>query len=307
MSTELYKVYRPSSLKAVAGQTGAVKTLEKFVQDGRVPHAMLFCGPSGTGKTTLARILAKCLKCGDLDLKEINSADFRGIEMVRDVRQSCRLAPIQGKTRVYIIDECQKLTHDAQSAFLKLLEDTPKHAYFFLCTTDPEKLIATVRGRCTPIALKGLTVTEQKANITRVLDKEGVEVGQEVVDKIIELAEGSARKALVLLDQVLKLDDDEDRLLALQNSDVKVQAIQIARALLDTRTTWPDMAKILKEVNEEPESLRHMVLAYATTIMLSGSKQTPRAHYIIQCFRDHWYDCKRAGLVASCYDVVTSK
>src|SRR5688572_25883760 len=140
---ELYKKFRPKTLKGVVGQEGAVSSLQSMIDKGRLPHTILFSGPSGCGKTTIARILKGILECSDLDFFEINCADFKGIDMVRDIRRYVGIPPLHGKSRVWLIDEAHQLTKDAQNAFLKLLEDTPKHAYFMLATTDPQKLLPT--------------------------------------------------------------------------------------------------------------------------------------------------------------------
>ena len=158
--TELYKRFRPKSLDAVVGNGGTVAALQKFLKKGNLPHTILFKGPSGCGKTTLARILAKELGCGVLDLREYNSADFRGIDTIRDISRIMTNAPAAGNCRVFILDEAHQLSKDAQNAALKILEDTPKHVYFFICTTDPQKLIATIRSRCTEMPVDLLKLDE---------------------------------------------------------------------------------------------------------------------------------------------------
>jgi len=125
-SRELYIEYRPTSFKAVKGQPEVVKVLQNFVTKQRVPHAILFSGPSGCGKTTLARILRHKLACGDHDFFEVNAAEKRGIDFIRELQRVSRLRPVDGKCKVWIIDECHNLTKEAQHAFLKLLEDAPR-------------------------------------------------------------------------------------------------------------------------------------------------------------------------------------
>ena len=146
---ELYKKHRPKRLKDVLGCDGIKKQIQRCPDGSHLAHSILITGPSGCGKTTIARIVAqKILKTSDTDLMEINCADFRGIEMVRDIRSRMSLAPMGGQARTWIIDEAHQLTTQAQDAFLKILEDQPRHVYFILCTTDPSKLITTVKNRC---------------------------------------------------------------------------------------------------------------------------------------------------------------
>jgi DNA polymerase III gamma/tau subunit len=303
---ELYKTHRPKTFKGVLGQPEAVKVLSTFVANNSIPHAILFTGPSGCGKTTLGRILKNKLQCGEQDYTEINCADFRGIDMVREVRSRMQLAPMSGKVRIWFIDEAHKLSNDAQNAFLKILEDTPKHVYLFLATTDPDKLLTTVKTRCTEVRVRALGPSEVYELCKNVAEKEGVsDLGEELLDAIVEHGEGSARKVLVLLNQVLHLPA-EARLDALSRSNIKPKAIELARAMLAPGTHWSDVAKLLKGLaDEDPEGLRHMVLGYAKSVLLGGGKLAPRAALMIQAFERNFYDSKSAGLVLACYEVVT--
>jgi len=302
---ELYKKYRPKTFNKVLGQSSSVKVLQTFIKKNKVPHTLLFTGPSGCGKTTLARILRKELKCGKHDFTELDCADFRGIEMVRNIRSHIHQAPISGECRVWIIDECHKLTNEAQNAFLKILEDTPNHVYFMLATTDPQKLKQTIRTRSTEIVVRSLNNKSILKLLSYICKMEKIRLPEEVADKIAECSNGSARKALVFLNQIAELDDEDDMMGAIKATTAEVQAIIIAKALFNSRTKWIEMAKILKETsNEEPEQIRWMILGYAKTILLSGGKLSSRAYLIIEAFRDHFYDSKWAGLTASCYEII---
>lgn len=305
-AVELYRKHRPAAFKQVVGQPEALRIVMDMVKNQRVPHALLFTGPSGCGKTTLARILKTKLNCGDTDFVELNCADFRGIDMVRDIRKVMGLAPISGTTRIWLIDEAHQMMSQAQNAFLKMLEDTPPHVYFFLATTDPQKLLNTIRTRCTEVKVKSLSPAEVTTLVTEVAKLEGFKVPQDTIDAIIEHAEGSARKALVLLNQVIHLPV-EDQVDCIVKSDCKTQGIEIARALFKPGSAWSDVAKILKSVDEEPETIRHIVLGYATNVLCGGGKLAPRAFLIIDCFSKNFFDSKRAGLAAACYEVVTTK
>lgn len=303
---ELYKKYRPKSFKTVVGQSNVLKSLEKMIEQKKVPHTLLFSGASGCGKTTLARIVAKELGCGKHDLEELNCADFRGIDVVRDIRKSMPQAPLSGSCRVWIIDESHKLSSDAQNAFLKILEDTPDHVYFMLATTDPQKLIDTIRTRCTEITVKPLNDTEITKLVKAICKKEGVEtVTENVLDIIAKNSEGSARKALVLLHQVIGLATEDEMVESIESATVAKKSEHLAKALLNTRSRWQDIAKILKDGDlDDPEKIRWMVLGYAKSVMLNGGKASARAFIIIDMFKDPFYDSKVAGLVHACYAVV---
>lgn len=228
MSDELYKRHRPARFQDVLGQEEAVGMLVEMGRKGSIPHTILFTGDSGTGKTTLARILKDKLKCGDADFCELNAADDKGIDMARDLKQRSGLSPIQGPCRIWLIDECANLTSQAQECLLKLLEDTPKHVYYFLCTTDPQKLKKTIITRSTEIRTKPLKPAMLKKLVLDVVGKEGKQIESDVADKIADIAEGSARKALVLLHQVIDLSSEEAKLESLQKSDLKRVGIDIA-------------------------------------------------------------------------------
>ena len=302
MTNELYKKHRPASFKAVVGQNKVIQQLTEMMNESTLPHSLLFTGGSGCGKTTLARILKTKLNCSDSDFSEMNCADFRGIDTVRSIRQRMGMAPIGGNCRIWLIDEAAKLSSEAQHAFLKILEDTPSHVYFFLCTTDPHKLLKTIITRCTEFKLQEISEKDLIHLIGKVCRKEGAEVSQEVAQRIAEVSEGSARKALVILHQIIGLETEADQLAIIDTKDIQTQAIQIARALMNGKTRWKEMAEILRGVNEEPESLRYMVLGYCSAVLLKSDNK--RAFCIIDAFRDNFYDSKKAGLIASCYEVI---
>jgi DNA polymerase-3 subunit gamma/tau len=306
---ELYKKYRPKVLQKVVGQAGALASIQKLLDKGELPHALLLSGPSGCGKTTVARILKKSLDCGNADWHEINSSDHRGVEMVREIRRYMNLAPIEGECRIWLIDECHKLTSDAQNAFLKMLEDTPAHVYFFLVTTDAGKLIKAIHTRCTEVRFVSLTEDQLEGLLLEVIKYEAFEVEEKIVKEIVGAAEGSARKALVILGQVGGLKGEEAQLAAVQASSVnKDQAIALARALVNHNAGWKEVAVILKDLkDEDPEGIRYLVLAYSRAILLSGGPLAPRAFMIIDYFSENFWDSKQAGLAAACWAVVNKR
>lgn len=302
---ELYRKHRPRTLQDVIGQDKTIVAIEKLLEQDNFPHAILLSGPSGCGKTTIARILARSLKCAVTDFEEVNAADSNGIDMVRGISQRMGLAPMSGECRVWLIDESHCLTKQASSSFLKMLEDTPSHVYFMLATTDPHKMLNTIRTRCTEIKLQFLSMTDMEKLIKDVCDKESIALTEEELDRLVECAEGSARKALVILHQVMGLKDESERLDAIQKSDSRAMAIELARTMMDKKKNkWSDVSKLLKEIDEEPESLRRMILGYYSAILLNGGKFAPRAADMLDLFRDHFYDCGKAGLVLSCWNAM---
>lgn len=303
---ELPKRYRPRALKDVVGQPNAVKVLTKMLDEQRVAHSLLLTGPSGTGKTTIARILARKLGCDRLDFKEINTADFRGIELVRKIRDNVTMSAV-GDARVWLIDECHQLSSEAQNAFLKIIEDTPGHVYFMFATTDANKLIKTLRNRCTVIPLSSIANDVLTKLIKRVAAEEKIKVAEAVIDRIVAYSEGSARAALVHLNKIMGIDDEDDQLAAIVPPLVEEQAINLCRALI-YRKSWKDVSKLIKDINEDAEQLRWLVLSYASTVLLgTNTKEHHRANLILSAFRDNFYDSKRAGLINAAFEVCGSK
>ena len=301
MTSELYKLYRPKSFKQVIGQESTVSALGELIKKKDLPHSILFYGPSGTGKTTLARITATKLKCSSYDLVEVNAAESRGIDIVRQIEFAAHMMPMSGPVRVWIIDECHQLTSAAQDCFLKVLEDTPEHVYFLLCTTDAKKLKKTIISRCTEFKLQSLPAKEIKRILDNVIDEEEMKIDEDVIDKIVEIADGGPRKALVLLHSVTGTEDTRQQLELLSRSDVKQQAIDLARLLLHNETNWRDVSMFLQKCEEDPEAMRYMILNYMNSVALGDGKKISRAITIMELFQDTFYDSKKAGLTLACY------
>lgn len=290
---ELFKKYRPKDFDEMVGQSESIKILEKKLASDTLPRALLLWGASRCGKTTAARILKDKLGCADWDFMEINAADARGIDDIRDIDRRMRVCPI-GKCRIYLIDEAHKLTTDAQNAFLKMLEDTPKTVYFFLATTDPQKLIPTVRKRCMPVEFKPLKTADMMTLLASVCKKEKLKISSDVLEAIIEKSDGSAGEVLVYLDKIKDLDDEDEQLVAIGKNEAATKAIDLCRYLMQDRANFRDAAKILKTIEEEPETVRRIMMAYMTNVLLS--KGSARIAYVLDCFTRNFYDSGKAGL-----------
>ncbi len=199
----LYRKYRPKTFDEVLGQDHIVKVLEGAIAGGNISHAYLFCGTRGTGKTSIARIFAREIGCSESDLYEIDAASNRGIDDIRELRESVKTFPFEGKYKVYIIDEAHMLTKEAFNALLKTLEEPPAHAVFILATTELHKLPETVVSRCQVFTYKKPAQEILKNLVIDVVKKEGRTIDGASADLIALLGDGSFRDTLVALQKVL--------------------------------------------------------------------------------------------------------
>lgn len=302
MSVELARAYRPKELEDLIGQDAAVKMIEGFLKRNKMPHQLLFTGGSGCGKTTTARIIRRKLKCDASDYMEINAAKERGIDMVRDIAKSLRYKPLNSKgTRIFHIDEAHQLTSEAQDSLLKHLEEPPDHVYFMLSTTLPEKLKKTIKTRCTEVRFNAVSEADLVRLVQRVAKKEKDPIETKLAEKIAFNALGSPRAALVTLQAVLAVDK-KDREGAVLAEELKSQGIQLCRELIKDKPAWQAIGKVLQGLDEEPESIRRLVLAYFTSIAIKPFSQSAfkRAVSCLEAFEDNYFDSGKAGLVLSC-------
>ena len=305
---ELYKQHRPESIADIVGQQTVIRQIKSWMKDhDSIPHAILLSGPSGCGKTTIARIMKRVLRCKDREYTELNIADLRGVDCIRDIRRSVGTHPIYGNIKVWLLDEIAALTSIAQDALLKLLEDPPQYAYFILATTDPQKLKQTIRTRTTEIVLKSIKPKEMEIVIGRICKIEGIDFDSEIIDMIISIADGSARKALVLLDSIKNEKDEEKALSILEKSVSEHSAIELARLLLSPNNSWKKVALMIKELDDkEPEQIRRVVLGYMRNVILSGGMLSEKAANIATEFADNYYDTGKTGLVLSCWHAINA-
>lgn len=224
----LARKWRPRRFSELVGQEHVVRALTNALQSGRVPHAFLFTGTRGIGKTTIARIFAKSLNCthgsgaepcGEcdickavdegrfVDLLEIDAASNTGVDDVRDLIENAQYRPMLGRYKVYLIDEVHMLSKNAFNALLKTLEEPPEHVKFLLATTDPQKLPATVLSRCLQFNLQRLSLEQIAGQIRHILDAEAIEADAAAIELLAEAADGSLRDGLSVLDQALAFGD----------------------------------------------------------------------------------------------------
>ncbi len=220
----LARKWRPQTFDEVVGQGHVTRTLKNALKTGRVAHALIFSGPRGVGKTSIARILAKALNCQSgptpapcnrcdickeitaghsIDVNEIDGASNRGIDEIRQLREEIRFQPVRCRFRIYIIDEVHMLTNEAFNALLKTLEEPPPHAYFIFATTEPRKLPETIHSRCQHYEFKRLSEEEIAAHLKRILENEKIQLPNETTLLLARKAQGSIRDSLSLLDQII--------------------------------------------------------------------------------------------------------
>ena len=226
----LYRKYRPQDFDEVVGQDAIVRTLKNAISSGQVRQAYLFAGPRGTGKTSLARILAKGLNCVEgptptpdktcnacvtiangtsLDVVEMDAASQRGIDDIREIRERVVLQPAEGRYKVYILDEAHQLTDAAWNALLKLIEEPPPHLVFVFCTTDLSKVLPTVRSRCQTFVFSRPRLSELVRKLRRIADGEGINVPDQALALIARSGRGAYRDAESTLDQLASATENE--------------------------------------------------------------------------------------------------
>lgn len=219
----LYRRWRPKTFGDLVGQDAVVRTLRSALTSGRLAHAYLFSGPRGSGKTSAAKILARCVDCVNgptpdpdntcdnclailagtaLDVLEIDAASNRGIGEIRELREAVKFAPAQMRMKVYILDEAHAITPDGANAFLKTLEEPPPHAIFILATTAPERLPQTILSRCQRYAFKRIDIATMIERMRTIADAEGIDIDGAALAAIAYRADGGLRDALTMLEQV---------------------------------------------------------------------------------------------------------
>lgn len=295
----LYNKYRPTTLEEVVGNHEVFDYLVGL--EGKYPSAILLHGETGCGKTTIARIITTDVGCHPVDLQEINSANFRGIDSVRDMIKQAQFKPVGGSAKVWIIDEAHKMTGDAQNAMLKLLEDPPASSYFILCTTEPNKLIKTVRGRCQSLQVKPLDDDQMQKLLKRIVRAEEQRIDRSVYAQIIQSAEGLPRNAIQILERVLNSPVESQLKAAHFWEEERAQSIELCRALIKGEG-WAKISSILTGLrDQDPEGIRRHLLGYCQAILLKGKND--RAFQICKELWEPLYNIGFPGLITCCYEL----
>ncbi len=277
----LYRKWRPQTFDEVVGQEHIVRTLKNALKSDKVSHAYLFCGPRGTGKTSLAKILAKAVNCtstgsakpcnvcpqcrsinaGDtMDVLEIDAASNRGIDEIRDLRERVKFAPAHGKYRVYIVDEVHMLTPEAFNALLKTLEEPPEHVIFILATTEAHKVPLTIVSRCQRLDFAPIPTEKIVRHLRRVAKDQNIQAEDSALVSIARYAQGSVRDALGLFDQTAVFGegvvtaDQVSNILGLAPIDTCEQMIEAM-----ARQDAPALLRLIQRVVEEGKDLKLLV------------------------------------------------
>ncbi|HUF75109.1 MAG TPA: DNA polymerase III subunit gamma/tau [Longimicrobiales bacterium] len=279
--TALYRKYRPLDFDEVVGQEAVVRTLRNAIERGQLRQAYLFAGPRGTGKTSLARILAKSLNCEQgptatpdktcnscrtiaagtsLDVIEMDAASQRGIDDVREIRDHVVLQPVEGRHKVYILDEAHQLTDAAFNALLKLIEEPPPHLVFIFCTTDLGKMLPTVRSRCQTFLFARPRLAELTRLLRRVADGEKMDVPDAALSLVARSARGSFRDAVSTLDQLAAATDGQitvQSVLQLLGAVEEEALFRICDLIVDRDT--PGLLGFVEELAEQGQDLARLV------------------------------------------------
>jgi DNA polymerase III gamma/tau subunit len=301
--TDLTRKYRPQTIDSLVGNAVLKKSLKAALSNNDVPHAILLQGPRGCGKTTIARILANELKCSRFDLKEIDVADFSGIATARQIRRTMNTRPMKGDVKVFILDEVALLgrggaseKNEAQSALLKALEEPPSHCYFFLCTTDPQNVLNTIKSRCVHYTVSTLSEKQTFEFVTDIAEREDIELPKKVAIQIARDSLGHARDALKILQRVIYLDEEDMLKAAQQEAEKRHQTIALCRALTQKKS-WKEMAGILKGLNDKPESIRRAIRGYFKNVLLNGQEW---AFIVLDTFSEPLYNTDAENEIVKC-------
>jgi len=294
---------RPQNLEEIVGNEAVVKALKAYLSSDVRAHTLLFQGPSGCGKTTLARILARELGCKGTDLIEYNAANMRGIDTARDIASKVAIGPGWGDSTVWILDESHQLTSAAQEALLKVIEDCPSHCYFFLCTTRPEKIVKTIRTRCTVYQVETLRPADVRKLLNQVLSLLDIEVDEEVLKAIVKSSQGTPRTAVTQLEQILFLEPKEAFAVLAAGPEAERDVLELCREVAGT-AKWNVVKGVYSKLKDpDPENVRRAVLGYLKSCLLNTENPTEAKLFaeLISILSPACYDGGEAQLLSQLF------
>jgi len=270
--------YRPQTLGDVIGQPSAVAALKNLLQGQTIPHAYLFTGPSGVGKTTLARILGKpdYLTVLSQNVLEIDAATYSGIDDMREIKRHVETPSFGGNTKkLLIIDECHSLSKNAWQSWLKIIEEPPEHLYIAFCTTEAAKVPKTIKTRCHTFNLQSVNIKEIQQLLDEVLfaEQAGSKLSESSLRAIANKADGSVRQALVYLSMCSGVKDKADVLRILEEADEEGDVpIQICRAIVSNKPFWTVLQMIKELETDNVEGVRILTVNYTAKVLLGIKK-----------------------------------
>lgn len=309
----LYIKARPQTIDEVYGNNDVKNSIKRLVKSDTLPHCFLFTGESGTGKTTMARILARMLGCEDkYDIVELNASNSRGIDTSREISRKAFFRPLSGNNKCYIIDESHQMTKPAQEALLKILEDCPPYTFFIFCTTNPENILVTIKNRSSVYRMRALSVEEMDDLLKDVRERFKLKVSNEILNVINDASDGSSRSALVCLEQVNGLSEEEAEDIIFEKTGKNVEIFEVCKMMTKGAKTGAlvvlDKMKLLK--GTDPEANKRVMLKFFTSCLFNSRSMEEAEYYsdiIIKLENVNIFANGEASLVRAVFDICNYK